>query len=90
MAGNGFFRSAFRALVDARMAQAERYVNEALLYLDDETLEAVARQGVRGGRPLGERRGGQEESRQGGAGRVGRDARSHSVSHGSELWTMSD
>ncbi|MGN6465917.1 MAG: hypothetical protein ACTHLP_10560 [Rhizobiaceae bacterium] len=40
MAGNGFFRSAFRALVDARMAQAERYVNEALLYLDDETLEA--------------------------------------------------
>ena len=36
----GFFRSAFDAFVAARERQAERYVNGALLMLDDETLKA--------------------------------------------------
>jgi hypothetical protein len=36
----GFFRSAMDALVDARTRQASRYVNGALLMLDDETLKA--------------------------------------------------
>lgn len=44
MAGNsarrGFFRNAYNAIVAARSAQAERYVNRALLSLDDETLKA--------------------------------------------------
>jgi hypothetical protein len=34
----GFFRNAFRALVEARQREAERYVNGVLLSLDDETL----------------------------------------------------
>jgi hypothetical protein len=36
----GFFRSAMDALVEARTRQADRYVNGALLMLDDETLRA--------------------------------------------------
>lgn len=36
----GFFRSAMDALVEARARQATRYVNGALLMLDDETLKA--------------------------------------------------
>lgn len=39
-AGRGFFRGAFEALVEARARQASRYVNGALLMLDDKTLEA--------------------------------------------------
>jgi hypothetical protein len=35
----GFFRNAFRAFVEARQHQAERYVNGVLLGLDDETLK---------------------------------------------------
>jgi len=37
---NGFFRSAFKALIAARERQASSYVNGALLMLDDETLKA--------------------------------------------------
>jgi len=37
---NGFFRSAFEALVQARQREAERYVNGVLLSLDDETLKS--------------------------------------------------
>jgi len=36
----GFFRSAFNAFLAARERQADRYVNGALLMLDDETLKA--------------------------------------------------
>jgi hypothetical protein len=36
----GFFRSAVDALVSAREKQVQRYVNSALLMLDDETLRA--------------------------------------------------
>jgi hypothetical protein len=36
----GFFRNAVDALVAAREKQANRYVNGALLMLDDETLKA--------------------------------------------------
>ena len=36
----GFIRSAFDRLVEARERQASRYVNGALLMLDDETLKA--------------------------------------------------
>jgi hypothetical protein len=36
----GFFRSALNSLIDARSRQATRYVNGALLMLDDETLAA--------------------------------------------------
>jgi hypothetical protein len=39
-AKHGFFRNAFDALVEARARQASRYVNGALLMLDDETLNA--------------------------------------------------
>ena len=39
-AGNGFFRGAIDALIEARSKQASRYVNGALLMLDDKTLEA--------------------------------------------------
>lgn len=39
-ARRSFFRSAIDALVDARTRQASRYVNGALLMLDDETLKA--------------------------------------------------
>lgn len=35
-----FFRNALDSLVAARTRQAERYVNGALLMLDDETLKA--------------------------------------------------
>ena len=36
----GFFRNALNALVEARQAEAERYVNGVLLSLDDETLKS--------------------------------------------------
>lgn len=36
----GFFRNAVDALIEARSRQASRYVNGALLMLDDETLKA--------------------------------------------------
>lgn len=36
----GFFRGAFEALIEARQRQVGRYVNGALLMLDDETLRA--------------------------------------------------
>ena len=39
-AKRGLFRSAFDALIAARERQASRYVNSALLMLDDETLKA--------------------------------------------------
>jgi hypothetical protein len=39
-AGRGFFRGALDALVEARAKQASRYVNGALLMLDDNTLAA--------------------------------------------------
>ena len=39
-AGRGFFRGALEALVEARAKQATRYVNGALLMLDDKTLAA--------------------------------------------------
>lgn len=40
MATRGFFRNAVDALVSARQRQVTRYVNGALLMLDDETLKA--------------------------------------------------
>ncbi|TKT80135.1 hypothetical protein [Aquamicrobium sp. LC103] len=39
-AGRGFFRNAVDALMAAREKQAARYVNGALLMLDDETLKS--------------------------------------------------
>ena len=39
-ARRGFLRNAVDALVAAREKQAKRYVNSALLMLDDETLRA--------------------------------------------------
>lgn len=39
-AKRGFFRGAMDALVEARSKQATRYVNSALLMLDDETLRS--------------------------------------------------
>jgi len=39
-AKNGFFRTAFDAFVASRERQANRYVNNLLLSLDDETLKA--------------------------------------------------
>ncbi len=36
----GFFRGAIDALVEARTRQVNRYVNSALLMLDDETLKS--------------------------------------------------
>ncbi|WP_309086027.1 hypothetical protein [Chelativorans sp.] len=36
----GYLRSAMNALIAARQKQAARYVNGALLMLDDETLKA--------------------------------------------------
>lgn len=39
-ARRGFFRGAVNALVEARSRQVNRYVNGALLMLDDETLKA--------------------------------------------------
>ncbi len=38
--GRGFFRGALDALIEARARQANRYVNGALLSLDDKTLAA--------------------------------------------------
>ncbi|MDN2567538.1 hypothetical protein N1F89_15045 [Aquibium sp. A9E412] len=38
--GRGFFRGAVDTLVAARQRQVSRYVNGALLMLDDETLKA--------------------------------------------------
>jgi hypothetical protein len=37
-AGRGFFRGAMDAIIEARSRQVSRYVNGALLMLDDETL----------------------------------------------------
>ena len=37
----GFFRSALNSMYDARARQATRYVNGALLMLDDATLSAA-------------------------------------------------
>ncbi len=39
-ARRGFFRTAFDAMVTAREKQAQRYVNGALMMLDDDTLQA--------------------------------------------------
>jgi hypothetical protein len=39
-AGRGFFRGAMDAIIEARSRQVNRYVNGALLMLDDETLKA--------------------------------------------------
>ncbi|MCO6392262.1 hypothetical protein GTW25_14610 [Aliihoeflea aestuarii] len=39
-AKRGFFSNAMSAIVEARTRQADRYVNGALLMLDDETLRA--------------------------------------------------
>jgi hypothetical protein len=39
-ASRGFFRSALDAMIAAREKQVQRYVNGALLMLDDETLKA--------------------------------------------------
>ncbi|MBI1619128.1 hypothetical protein [Aquamicrobium zhengzhouense] len=41
MAQNGFFRNAMNAMVASRERQARRYVANALLLLDDETLKAA-------------------------------------------------
>ncbi|MBO6716824.1 MAG: hypothetical protein JJ913_02580 [Rhizobiaceae bacterium] len=51
-AGRGFFRRAFDAMVEAREKQAQRYVNGALMMLDDETLRThgVSRDQLRGAR----------------------------------------
>jgi hypothetical protein len=38
---NSFFRNAFNRFVAARELQASRYVNGALLNLDDESLKAL-------------------------------------------------
>lgn len=38
---NSFFRNAFQRVVEARERQASRYVNGALLSLDDETLKGL-------------------------------------------------
>jgi hypothetical protein len=38
---NSFFRSAFNRVVEARERQVARYVNGALLNLDDETLKGL-------------------------------------------------
>lgn len=40
MAKRGFFRNAMDAMIAAREKQAQRYVNGALLMMDDETLRA--------------------------------------------------
>ncbi len=40
MAKRGFFRNAMDKVIAARQRQAARYVNDALLMLDDETLKA--------------------------------------------------
>lgn len=40
-AKSGFFKAAFDAIVAANERRASRYVNGALLSLDDETLRAV-------------------------------------------------
>lgn len=39
-ARRSFFRNALDAIITARQRQADRYVREALLTLDDETLRA--------------------------------------------------
>lgn len=38
---NSFFRNAFNRIIEARERQAARYVNGALLNLDDETLKGL-------------------------------------------------
>ncbi|CAN7370404.1 MULTISPECIES: hypothetical protein [Neorhizobium] len=38
---NSFFRNAFNRVVEARERQVARYVNGALLNLDDETLKGL-------------------------------------------------
>ncbi|MEX0956805.1 MAG: hypothetical protein WDZ83_16535 [Rhizobiaceae bacterium] len=51
-ARRGFFRTAFDAMIAAREKQVQRYVNSAILTLDDETLRAngVTREQLRGAR----------------------------------------
>lgn len=51
-ARRGFFRTAFDAMITAREKQAQRYVNGALMMLDDETLKAhgYTRDQLRGSR----------------------------------------
>lgn len=39
-ATRGIIRSAFDAIVEARSRQAERYVNGALMMMDDQTLKS--------------------------------------------------
>jgi hypothetical protein len=39
-AKRSFFRNALDAIIAARTAEAERYVNDALLMLDDDALKA--------------------------------------------------
>lgn len=48
----GFFRIAFDAMIAAREKQVQRYVNGAMLTLDDETLRAhgVTREQIGGSR----------------------------------------
>ncbi|MBO6726017.1 MAG: hypothetical protein JJ911_10185 [Rhizobiaceae bacterium] len=48
----GFFRNVFNAMIAAQERQAQRYVNSALMMLDDETLKArgISRQEFGGGR----------------------------------------
>jgi len=38
---NSFFRNAYHRVIEARERQANRYVNNALLSLDDETLKSM-------------------------------------------------
>lgn len=51
-ARRGFFRSALDAMITAREKQVQRYVNGALMTLDDETLKAhgITREQLRAGR----------------------------------------
>ncbi|WP_206678098.1 hypothetical protein [Martelella limonii] len=39
----GFFRTAYKNLTDARQRQAERYVADALMRLDDASLSAMGK-----------------------------------------------
>ena len=51
-ARRGFFRTAFDAMIAAREKQVQRYVNGAMLTLDDDALRAhgVTREQLRGSR----------------------------------------
>lgn len=39
----GFFRTAYKNLTDARQRQADRFVADALLRLDDSSLDAMGK-----------------------------------------------